>query len=100
MRLKTLVQRTHNVQVSVYHQSEKTAKGANRIRLIEISLTIMDNFLDFTKAEGEKDQTLGVLRGLVDRARKSLQSTALLAFGGYEIPSLSMIRDIIEIQVL
>ena len=88
--------RKHQPKLSKFVRDSK--EGRDEFEMVGISFDVFQSFLRI-KYE-DSDDVAQALRGLVLSAAKSLQAATLLSLSGLEVPTLSILRDVIEIEYL
>ena len=93
-----LIQANHQTQLKTLNSYLSFKKRKARIQVIQQSLAILERFLMIDL--GQKDPEGNAVRELVIRAKRTVQSASLLALGGFEIPAITLLRDLLEIEFL
>lgn len=99
MNLEELVQETAAMQSRVQKDYSKSPRRKSRLEVIQNSLSIIDAFLDRLQFE-RSDISAIAISGLVIRARETLEAMTILCLSGFELPTMSLIRDVLEIEFL
>lgn len=98
MKVFELQKKAFEAQCQLNKEYKKNPGLRARFQLIETSSAILESFLTIPF---EKNEVLAVaMREMVLRAHKTLQATTLNATAGIEIPTMSLLRDLIEIEFL
>lgn len=77
---------------------KKNSETEKSLQSVEISFDIFENFLKIPFRKN--DVTAIAIREMVLRSHKTLQIATLSALAGIEIPTISLLRDLIEIEFL
>ena len=98
MKIFEMQEKAFKAQRQIYKKYKKIPGMKEKFQIIEISFDIFENLL---KIPFEKNDIFAVaVREIVLRAHKMLQAATLNATAGIEIPAMSLLRDLIEIEFL
>ncbi len=99
MQISELVDKAYGGQKSIIRSRQKNNTITSRqLRVIETSFEVLEAFLKIPY--DSTDKTAIIIRDLALRAYRSLQASTLLSLSGFEIPVMSLLRDVIEIEIL
>lgn len=97
MHIQQLLNDIRKFQLQLF--KDNVLKEKNLLEIVQILFDILECFLNLAPRNGE-DEELIAIRELTYRVYKSLQSVTLLCMSGLEIPALSFLRDVVEIEYL
>jgi len=98
MKISQLLSKTSKTQLNIYKKRKKILGLNQRFKIIEISTEILDEFMNIPY---RKNETLATaFRELTLRASHTLQAVTLLSTAGMGIQTISLLRDLIEIEFL
>lgn len=98
VKVSELQEKAFDAQCQINKEYKKIPGLRERFQIIEDSFAILESFLTIPF---EKNEVFAVaIREMVLRAHKTLQATTLNATAGIEIPTMSLLRDLIEIEFL
>jgi len=98
LKISDLQKKAFQAQNQISKQYIKIPGMKERFEIIEISFDILELFLTIPF---RKNETLAVaFREIVLRSHRTLQAVTLNATAGLEIPTMSFLRDLIEIEFL
>lgn len=98
MKISKLQEKAFKAQCQINKAYKKLPELEKNFQTIEISFNILEKFL---KIPFEEDDIFAVaIREIVFRSHKTLQAATLNATAGIEIPTMSLLRDLIETEFL
>ena len=98
MKILDLQKSASKTQVRIWLRLEFNNKISKQFEIIEISSNILETFLDIPF--DNSDDSAKALHELVRRSHKDLQGIILLATSGLTVQSLSLSRNLVEIELL